>query len=434
MDDAVLREFKNKKITAREAAKTVRSGDTVYVGATSTVAHTLIEALGDRGDELEDVTLAGGMIVRDMNVFHHPAFRTISYFLGAYSRRLVEQGVSTYTSQHLHRMDLWSRQTVNPDVAFLEVSEPDEDGNMSYGATGVGFHSYIASCARTVILEINRNQPYVYGQDNLINIKDADYIVYADTLPDEAPEETSDDTVEKISRYIIDLIPDGACIQLGIGGISGAVGYGLKDKNDLGIHTELMTNSMMYLMERGVVSNRRKGFHPGKTVAGFAYGSSKLYRFIDKNEQMFFAPFPVVNDPRVIALNDNMISINTAMAVDVFGQVCAENIAGRQYSGIGGQVDFIRGAQMSKGGKAIIALQSTGENKKLGRYSKISFQHPAGAVITTSRADVQYVVTEYGAVDLMLLPMRDRVRAMISLAHPDFREQLTEDAKRAKLI
>ena len=434
MNDAVRREFELKTITAQEAAKMVRSGDTVYVGANSTVACALTEALGDRAEELEHVTLAGGLITQDMNVFHHPAFRTISYFLGPNARKLVAQGISTYTSQHLHRMDMWSRQTVNPDVAFLEVSEPDADGNMSYGATGVGFHMYIASCARTVILQINRNQPYVYGQDNTINIKDADYVVYADTQLAEVPDTAADETVERISRYIIDLIPDGACIQLGIGGISGAVGYGLKDRNDLGIHTEMMTNSMMYLMKRGVVSNRRKSFHPGKTVAGFAYGSSELYRFVDKNEQLYFAPFPVVNDPRVIAQNDDMVSVNTAMSIDLFGQVCAENIGGRQYSGIGGQVDFIRGAEMSRGGKAIIAIQSTGENRKLGRYSKICFQHPAGAVITTSRADIQYVVTEYGAVNLMPLSMRDRVRAMISLAHPDFRDQLTEEAKQARLL
>ena len=221
MMDALQREFELKTITAQEAAKTVRSGDTVYVGAASTVACALAEALGERADELNHVTLAGGMIVQNLSVFHHPAFQTISYFLGANSRRLVAEGISTYTSQHLHQMDLWSRQTVNPDVAFLEVSEPDADGNMSYGGTGVGFHSYIASCARTVILQINRNQPFVYGQDNTINIRDANYVVYADTPLAEAPEAAVDDTVEKISRYIIDLIPDGACIQLGIGGISG---------------------------------------------------------------------------------------------------------------------------------------------------------------------------------------------------------------------
>ena len=434
MNDEIRKEFERKTVTAQEAVKEVKSGDTVYIGAASTVAHALTDALGDRADELEDITLAGGLINRDMKIFHHPAFRTVSFFLGANARRLVGQGMSTFTSRHLHQIDSWCRNTARPDVAFLEVSEPDENGNMSFGATGVGLHRYIVECARTVILQINRNQPYVYGQDNIISVRDADLLVYADTDLDEAPDAAVDETVEKISRIIIDMVPDGSCIQLGIGGISGAVGYGLKEKNDLGIHTELMTNSMMYLMKLGVVSNRCKKLHQGKSVAGFTLGSSELYRFVDRNEQMYYAPFTYVNDPYVIAQNDNMISVNTAMSVDLFGQVNAENIAGRQYSGIGGQADFVRGAQMSRGGKAIIALQSTGESKALGRYSKICFQFPAGTAVTTSRADVQYIVTEYGAVNLEPLSMRDRALALISLAHPDFRAALTEEAGKARYI
>lgn len=224
-------------------------------------------------------------------------------------------------------------------------------------------------------------------------------------------------------------IPDGACIQLGLGGVSNAVGFGLAQKNDLGVHSELMTESIMELMKQGVVTNRRKTYLPGKTVAGFTYGSPELYRFVDHNPDLYYLPFPEVNNPVNIAKNDCMISVNTALSIDLLGQVNADNFVGRQYSATGGQVDFIRGAQMSRGGKSFLAVTSVAENRKLGRQSRIVARFPVGTAVTTPRSDVQYVVTEYGCVNLKTLSLRDRAHALIELAHPEFRPQLIDEAR-----
>ena len=229
-------------------------------------------------------------------------------------------------------------------------------------------------------------------------------------------------------------IPDGACIQLGLGGVANAVGYGLKKKNDLGAHTELMSDSMMELMKLGVLNNSRKSYIPDKTVAAFTFGSRALYDFVNYNKDMYYLPFPVVNNPVNIAKNDHMISINTALSADIFGQINADNIAGHQHSTTGGQVDFVRGAQMSRGGKSFIAMTSTYTDKNGRLASRIAPHFPIGTCVTTPRSDVQYVVTEYGCVNLKTLTMKDRIRAMISLAHPAFRETLTEEAKNAGFL
>lgn len=242
-----------------------------------------------------------------------------------------------------------------------------------------------------------------------------------------------DETLTRISRFIVEQVPDGATIQLGLGGVSGAVGFGLEHKNDLGIHSEMMTNSMMHLMKLGVVNNRRKSYIPGKAVVGFALGSQALYEFTDHNPDLFFAPYSFVNDPFVIAKNNHMISVNTAMSIDLFGQVAADSMAGRQQSAVGGQVDYVRGAQLSKGGKSFIALPSTLETSR-GRSSRIVASFPAGTAVTTSRHDVQYVVTEYGCVNLKPLSMEARTRALIGLAHPDFRDELEAQANQLGLL
>jgi len=216
--------------------------------------------------------------------------------------------------------------------------------------------------------------------------------------------------------------------------VANAVGFGLKEKNDLGAHTELIGDAIMELMKLGVLNNSRKTYFPGKTVASFSFGSRALYDFIHRNPDVYYQPFPVVNDPVNIAKNDNMISINTAMAADIFGQINADNIAGRQHSATGGQVDFVRGAQMSRGGKSFIAMTSTLKDKKGNLQSRIVTRLPLGSCVTTPRSDVQYVATEYGCVNLKPLSMKDRIRAMISLAHPSFRQQLTDDAREAGLL
>lgn len=425
-------EFDEKLTAPQDAVKRVKSGDRVYLGTCTSVAYSLCEALGERQDELENVTLTCSQVNYPLKIMsgNNPnAFTVCTYFMGAQERNMLGMGLTDYISVHLSQVDIWCRETMPPDVVFFEVSEPDANGFMSYGASGVALHTYLKEKARTIILEVNKNVPYVFGEDNLIHVSEADLIIESDRPIFEKHSVEVTPEIKTISEYLIDQIPDGACLQLGIGGVADAVGYGLNNKNDLGAHTELLTEAMVELMKEGVINNSRKSFMPGKTVASFSMGTKKMYEFINNNPNVYFMPFPKVNRPDIIMKNDNMISVNTAMAVDIFGQVCADSIAGRQYSATGGQVDFVRGAQLSKGGKSFIALTSSFEHKTKGHQSRIVSRLPMGSMVTTPRSDVQYVVTEYGCVNLKKLTMKDRVRAMISLAHPEDRPALIADAK-----
>lgn len=430
------KEYSEKLKSAQDAVKGIQNGDRIYIGTASSIAYKLMDALYERKDELEDVVICQGLTPRKLPVFQPEAkghFSTVTYFAGPGERFGIQSGQTAFTSFHLSQIELWCRNTARANVAFLEVSPPDDNGYMSYGAYGVSFHDCIRELADTVVVQINPNAPYVFGEKNLIHVSQADYIVEAEDTLDTIPNLPLNDTLNTISQYIVELVPDGATLQLGLGGVSNAVGFGLREKNDLGIHTEMLTDSMMELSKLGVVTNKRKSYLPGKTVTSFAFGTRDLYDYIDHNEDVYFAPFSVVNDPCVIARNDNMISVNTAMAVDLYGQVAADCLGGKQQSATGGQVDYVRGAQMSKGGKSFIALTSTLDGKN-GRSSRIVPSFPVGTAVTTARSDVQYVVTEYGCVNLKELTMDDRARAMIRLAHPDFRDELTEAAKKMGLF
>lgn len=439
MNEVLWRQYESKKMSAHEAVNVIRSGDMVHIGAGSSVAYALCDALGERAEELEGVTITCALVARPTRILSGKdpsAFRVCSYFIGKQERAFMHSHKDRFdfTSVHLSQAQIFIRETAPADVALLEVSPPDKNGYMSFGANGVSIHECAKDVAKTVILQVNKNAPYVYGEHNLIHVSEADIIVEADGELAEIPNIPVDDTINTISDYLLDQIPDGACIQLGIGGVANAVGYGLRSKNELGIHTEMMADSMMELMKLGVVTNSRKSFYPGKTVAAFTLGTKPLYAFIDHNPDMYYMPYYVVNDPYNIAKNDNMISINSAISIDILGQVNADNIGGQQHSATGGSIDFIRGAQMAKGGKSFIAIPSTIENARVGRASRIVSHFPVGTAVTTPRSDVQYVATEYGCVNLKPLTMRDRVRAMISLAHPDFRPQLLDDARMAELI
>ena len=428
--------YQDKLTTAQEAVKLVRSGDTVYIGTCTSVPYALVDALGDRADELEQINLTCSQIIHPVRAMSGKdgAFRTTTYFMGRQERTMMAAGKADFTCVHLSQVDIFFRETAPVDVALLEVSLPDEDGYMSFGASGVAMNVHVLEKARNVILQVNRHAPYVLGEHNRIHWSQADAIVLADQELVENPELPVDDTISTISGFLLDQISDGACIQLGLGSVANAVGYGLHRKNDLGAHTELMTDSMMELMRAGVLNNSRKSFMPGKTVAAFTFGSRALYEFVDHNEDMYYLPFSIVNDPVNIARNDHMISINTAMSIDLFGQVNADNLAGRQYSATGGQVDFVRGAQMSRGGKSFIAMTSTYTDRNGKPASRIVSRLPLGSCVTTPRSDVQYVVTEYGCVNLKPLTMRDRIRALIGLAHPDFRPQLIDEARQCGML
>lgn len=425
------KQYQEKLCTAIEAVRSIQSGDRIYIGTASSMAFKLAEALYDRKDELENVTVCHGLTPKILPFFQPEAkghFSTISYFAGPGDRIGIQNGQTRFTSLHLSQIKLWCRDIARPNVAFLEVSPPDENGYMSYGAYGAAFHDYIRELCGLVIVQVNSRAPRIFGESNRIHTSQADIIVEADDDIFTLPNLPFDDTIRALSQHIVNLIPDGATLQLGLGGVSNAVGYGLRTRNDLGIHTEMLTDSMMDLMKMGVVNNSRKTFMRGKTVTSFALGTSDLYEYVNHNEDVYFAPFSVVNDPAVIARNDKMISVNTAMSIDLYGQVAADCLAGKQQSATGGQVDYVRGAQMSKGGKSFIALTSTIENEQ-GVRSRIVPSLPAGTAVTTARSDVQYVATEYGCINLKTLTMADRARALISLAHPDFRAELKDQAK-----
>lgn len=440
MTPSLQAEFQAKSLSPAQAAALVESGQNVYIGCCTSYARAIADAIAARSEELERITIGCSNIIPPMSFLdcaNPDAFRISTYFMGYEERRAWKAGRADFTSVHLGQVDQWCRETFHPDIAFFDVSLPDEEGYMSFGASGCCMHPFILEQTKNIILQINRFSPYVTGQDTKIHISQAKHVVWADvpkeTVPGGPMEE--DPETEAMSRFLLDQIPDGACIQLGIGGVANAVGYGLMGKNDLGCHTEMMSDALMALMKAGVINNSRPKFVPHRSVVGFAFGSRALYEFLDHNEDLFFGPFPVVNHPANIAQNDNMISINTAMSIDLFGQVAAEGMGLNQFSGIGGQGDYVRGAQMAKGGKSFLAFKSTlGTAPDGAPKSRIVPYFPPGTIVTTPRSDVQYVVTEYGMVNLKERTMADRARALIDLAHPDCRGELTAQAKQLGLF
>lgn len=435
MNQSWREEYKSKLMSLQEAVKLVKDGDKIYFGTAGSVPYALADALYDRKDELNDITLFYSHCLRPFKVGKVPHFKVFTYFLSAAERDVLGTPKFDYTSFHLSQVDLWVREIAKPNVVFLDVSLPDENGYCSLGISGVTQGRTAIDCAERVIVQVNKHEPYVLGEGNLVHISEIDAIVeYDDPLVEYHAQEVTDPRFVKIANTIAEQIPDGACIQFGGGKVIDAMGDSLFHKNDLGIHTEVMNEGMMRLMKAGNVTNARKGFMPGKTVTSFMVGGREFYDFVDKNEQMYFAPLNVTNNPHNIAANDNFISVNSCLYIDLLGQVVSESINGVQYTGIGGQVDFVRGAQNSKGGKSFLTCSSTYENRQGVKGSHIVPFIPPRTPVTTSRADVHYICTEYGCVNLKLLGMRDRTRAIISLAHPDFRDELTDYAKQYGLL
>jgi 4-hydroxybutyrate CoA-transferase len=422
----------------------------VYIGTSSSFAYELVDALYDRKDELENITLLCSMSITPCRMFDTDwpediplgakgnPFIFDTFFLGAGERNAHRRHnmAFEFTSVHLSQIDLWMRETGRPDISFLQVSRPDSSGFCSYGSSGICDQKYVVEeTRREVYLESNTGSPFVFGQDNLISMdhpKVAGIVLTDHNAPELMPDEI-DDISRQIANHVIAEVPDGATLQLGLGKVSTAIGYDLKRKNNLGIFSELFSQPMMMLMKNGNVTNKCKGFMDGMSVFSFSEGTQEMYDFMDRNPAIYGAPFPFVNDARNIAKNRRMISINTAMAVDLYGEVAADAMGYRQQSAVGGQLDFVRGAQWSEGGKSIIALSSSFMRHRQ-RQSKITLQFAPGTPVTTPRSDVQYVATEYGCVNLKVLNMSDRVRAMISLAHPEFRDQLTQEARDAGLL
>lgn len=430
-----------KHITALEAVKLVKSNDHVVVGMTAAEPQNFMSVLHTVADQVKNVVVSNCLPILEAEFFTNPkykdSFKVAGWFYTATLRKYHHNGNISFIPNHLHLAGKKRFEHMKPNIFATAASMPDEHGYISLSIQNV-YERDAVDLADIVIVEINPNFPRTYG-DNQIHIDEVDYIIESH-YPVPAtinPEPNEKDML--IGKMIAEHIPDGATIQLGIGGIPNAVSYFLKGKKDLGIHTEMFTTGMMDLIKNGIVTGKKKNFMPGKHVCAFAFGSKELYDFLDNNKDVYFMRGIEANDPHIIGKNDNQISINTTIEVDLTGQVCSESIGHVQFSGTGGQADTSIGAQNAKNGKSFIALYSTAmvKNKETGEreeVSKIVTTLKPGAAVTLSRNDVDYVVTEYGCVSLRGTTIEERVKLLISIAHPKFRDQLLEEAKALEWI
>ena len=409
-------EYKNRLVSLEEAVKHIESGDRVVIAHAIGEPSALIDAMVSNRNQYRDVEIVHlvpmgkGEYLQEGMEKH---FKHNAIFCGGISRNPVNEGRADYTPCFFHEVPKLFRDGYLPiDVALIMVSPPDADGNCSLG-----------TCAKITIAQVNEEMPRTYGE-SFVNIKDLDYIVEANTaLPILNPPKISD--IERaIGEHCASLVEDGSTLQLGIGAIPDAVLLFLKDKKDLGIHSEMISDGVVELYEAGVITNKMKSIHPGKMVVTFLMGTERLYDFVNNNPEVEMYPVDYVNDPCVIMQNHKMVSINSCIQVDLMGQVVSDMVGKKQFSGVGGQVDFVRGASMAKDGKSIIAMPSTAAK---GTVSRIVSLIDEGAAVTTSRNDVQYIVTEYGIANLKGKTLKDRGRALINIAHPDFREDLIKE-------
>ncbi|MHC4222555.1 MAG: acetyl-CoA hydrolase/transferase family protein [Planctomycetota bacterium] len=428
-----LDQHRSKLCTAEEAVRLIKSEDRVYYGGNAAIPMALVRALSERREELRNVQLSHVLLIGE-DPLSRPEmeghFRHNSLFVGPADRAAVNAGRADYVPIFLHQIPRLLYDEIIPlDVTMVMVSPPDEHGFMSFGAETLANR---AACmkARKVIVQVNEQMPRVLG-DSFLHVNRVDAIVEAHEPLPELKNHGISEVERRIGRHVRGLIEDGATIQMGIGGIPDAVYETLDGVQDLGIHTEMISDGAMHAMERGVVTGLRKTLHPGKVVITFALGTKALYDFLDNNPEIEAHPVDHVNDPFVISQNENLIAVNSAIEVDLTGQICADSIGPRIYSGFGGQVDFIRGAARAKGGKPIIALPSTARK---GAQSRIVPFLKQGAGVVTTRADVHYIITEHGVAHLFGKNLRERAEELIRIAHPDFQSELEAEAKERGLL
>jgi acetyl-CoA hydrolase len=421
--------YRSKVVAAEQAVAHIKSGSRVYLGGGAGVPIELMHALTRRAPELRNVEVVHILTFADapyMAPELQASFRHNALFIGHNARKAVQEGRADFTPVFLSEIpDLFrSGGTLPLDSALVSLSPPDEHGFCSFGVE-VGTTKPAAEEADVIIAEVNQQMPRTLG-DSFIHISRLHSIVEVDYPLPLAPQGGSSELHLKVGQHIAGMIPDGATLQMGIGSIPDAVLQNLTNHKDLGIHTELFSDGVVEMVERGVITCRRKTFHPGKIIAGFLFGSQRLYDFVNNNPIIELHPTDYVNNPFNIAQNDKMVCINSAISVDLTGQVCADSIGTRLYSGVGGQLDFVRGAGRSKGGMPFIAFLSTAKNDTASRI--VPMLAPGSGVVTT-RNDVHYVATEYGVAALRGRTIRERAQALIRIAHPKFREDLTQQAK-----
>ncbi len=427
-------EYKRKLRSAHDAIALIQDGDLAMVPIGAGQPPSLLQALSDRRRDFRDVTLGGMLALVPYELYDdletQQNVRHTSYFQGGATRAGAQGGWIDYTPNSFSDFALMvKRGIIRSDVVMTMASAMDEHGYFSI-SLATDYTMAAIGQARTVILESNPNVPYTFGNCH-VHISEVAAVVEDDRPVLEVGLPTIGEVEMGIAGHIADLVPDGATIQIGIGSLPDAVVIQLLDKRDLGVHTEMMGDGILKLVEAGVVTNRQKNFMPGRMCATFALGSRRLYEWMHLNRTLEMHPVDWTNDPMVASRNDNLHSINSTLEVDFIGQCASESIGYKGFSGTGGQTDFVRSANLSNGGKAIIALPSTAKG---GTLSKIRPTLTPGAQVTTSKNDVNYVVTEYGVAQLRGKSNRERARALIKIAHPDFRDELTEEAQRMHFL
>lgn len=419
--------YEKRVVTAEEALSQIKNGDMVMPSHAAAEPKYLFNKLVEMKDQFQNVGILQGLNIGDAPYASEDCkdhFVVNSFFLGKNNRSCCQEGRGEIIPIHFYAQPVAIKEGyLHIDVGLLQVTPPDEDGYVNMG-TSCDQTQVIVDNARITIAQVNKNMPHLCGQTK-IHVSEIDYFVEYDEDIYELPLISSNDPVsEKIGFYISTLIEDGATLQMGQGKVPNAILKFLEDKKDLGIHTEVFSDNLIHLVEKGVVNGAKKNIDKGKIVATFVQGTKELYKFVDNNPIIKLMPVDYTNDVGVIAQNDKVVAINSAIEVDLMGQVVADSMGSKMFSGVGGQLDFLRGAEQSKGGRPIIALPSTA---KKGTVSRIVAVLKAGTPVTTTRQDVHYVVTEYGIADLFGKSITQRCEALIKIAHPDFREQLKKD-------
>jgi 4-hydroxybutyrate CoA-transferase len=429
--------FGKNVTSAEECAKQIASGDVIWLPPVNSAPNELVSAIARRYAELEGVHIWSALQLRlfefmKPGMSDHIKYHTL--FMGALERKLYPLGAIDVHSVSFEYLEPMFHDSIRPNVLVAEVSEPDEHGHVCFGPSGGTINHLALKTARTIILQVNPNVPFIHGERNGMNIRDAHYICTSNEELIEIPPSIPTETEKAIAERIIAEIPDGACIQLGLGGLSESIGYGLVARKNLGVHTEMFTQSMKDLMENGVITNSGKRENAGVSVIGFGLGNRKFYEFLHNNRTIRQLPINEVNHPLNIMRNDAMISINSCVSVDLTGQVTSEGIGNRQISGTGGALDYVKGANFAKNGKAFMVLESSKVSKSGERVSNILGDLPEGTPITIPRSETDYVVTEYGIAHVKNMTLRERAIALVSIAHPKFRKYLANHAITKGLI
>ncbi len=425
--------YRSRVTSAAGALSEVKSADRVYIHPGAAEPEDLVRALVSRGPELRDVEVLHLLTLGEAGYVRpglEASFRHIAMFVGGNVREAVNHGRADYIPVSLSEIPALFTSGILPvDVCLIQVSPPDEHGFCSFG---VGVDCTKAACesAKRILAEVNTEMPRTLG-DAFIHVSRLHRIVETSRPILELPRRPAEEVQQRIARNVSGLVEDGSTLQLGIGGIPDAVLACLGDRRNLGIHSEMFSDGVLELVEAGVITNERKTLHRGKIVASFLMGSKRLYQFVDNNPVIELHPSEYTNDPFIIAANEKMVAINSALQVDLTGQICSDSMGTRIYSGVGGQLDFMRGAARSRGGKPIIVLPSTARD---GQVSRIVPLLESGSGVVTPRADAHYVVTEFGVASLHGKTLRQRAEALIAVAHPDFREKLTEAAVKRRLL